>query len=114
MAELDLTTLGSSGLRRWGGYIDEEFLLRLRGKRAMAFYKEMAENNSIIGAILYIIENLIRQVEWRIEPVDETDAAKKEADFIEECLEDMSVTFEDVINECLSMVTYGYCPQEIV
>lgn len=114
MAEKDFMTIGSTGLQQWGGYIDEEFLSTLKGRRAAAFYREMAENNPIIGAILYIIENLIRQVEWRIEAASADVAAEREAAFVEQCLGDMQLSFEDVISEALSMITHGYCPQEIV
>jgi len=57
---------------------------------------------------------LIRQVEWRVEPADESDAAKAEADETEAALEDMSHTFEDFISEALSMVWAGFAPFEIV
>ena len=64
--------LGRIGQRRYGGSIYEEFLPELRGKRGIAVYSEMSENDDIVGAILFAIEMLIRQCDWNIEPVSYT------------------------------------------
>lgn len=109
-----LVILGSTGLKQSGGYIDEEFLARLRGMQGIRYYKEMIDNSPIIAAALNVIEMLIRQVEWRVEPANESDAAKAEAEETEGALEDMSHTFEDFISEALSMVWAGFAPFEIV
>lgn len=46
--------LGRIGQRRYGGVIYEEFLPELRGKRGIAVYNEMSENDDIVGAILLL------------------------------------------------------------
>ena len=53
MAKPDLTELGTSGLRRSGGFVHEEFLNQLRGRRGFLVYREMADNDPVIGSILY-------------------------------------------------------------
>ncbi len=106
--------LGSSGLKHHSGIIDEEFLHRLRGRNGIKLYNEMRNNSSIIAAALNVISLLIRQVEWRIEPANESDPAKAEAEDTESALEDMSHTFEDFISEALSFLWAGYSPFEIV
>lgn len=106
--------LGSTGLKQHAGVVDEEFLLRLRGKNAIRTYKEMIDNSPIIAAALNIIKMLIRQVDWRVEPADESDAAKIQAEDTEIALEDMSHPFEDFIAESLSMLWAGYSLFEIV
>lgn len=109
-----LVIIGSTGLKQSGGYIDEEFLARLRGMQGIRYYREMIDNSPIIAAALNVIEMLIRQVEWRVEPADESDAAKVEAEETEGALEDMSHTFEDFVSEILSMLWAGFAPFEIV
>jgi len=109
-----LAVLGTTGLKQFGGYINEEFLARLRGMQGIRYYREMIDNSPIIAAALNVIEMLIRQVEWRVEPADESDAAKAEAEETEGALEDMSHTFEDFISEVLSMVWAGWAGFEIV
>ena len=74
----------------------------------------MSENDDTIGAILFSIENLIRQATWDvqaggIEPAD--DEAK---DFVLSCMEDMQDTWSDTISEILSFLIYGWSAHEIV
>lgn len=115
MEKVDPTmVLGTTGLKRSGGYIDEEFLARLRGLQGIRYYREMIDNSPTIAAALHVIEMLIRQVEWRVEPADESDAAKVEAEETEGALEDMSHTFEDFVSEILSMLWAGWAGFEIV
>lgn len=105
----DMSAVGMSGLRQYGGWVDEEFHPRLRGRRGVQTYREMADNDAIIGAILYTIRSHIQQVEWWVEPADEKNPkAKAEAEFVESCMMDMSHTWEDLIDEILSMLPYGW------
>lgn len=116
---LPMDVLGTTGLKvagsgPAGGMIDEEFLVRLRGENAIKTYREMIRNSPTIAAALNAIKMLIGQVEWRVEPADESDAAKAEAEDTESALEDMSHTFQSLIDETLSMIWAGYAPFEIV
>ena len=60
--------LGNTGLKRAAGIIDEEFLPQLRGRKAVAVYKEMSENDPLVGALLFAVDRLLRNVEWTVEP----------------------------------------------
>jgi hypothetical protein len=73
----------------------------------------MRDNDAVVGAILYAIESLIRQVEWTVRPADDSDAALDAARFLEECVEDMSNDWESFISETLSMLVFGFAPFEI-
>jgi hypothetical protein len=106
--QLDMNVIGTSGLRRSGGVIDEEFHPKLRGRLGMQVYREMADNSSTIGAIRNAIKTLLRQVEWRVEPAEQTPEAEKVAEFVEQCMDDTSHTFEDFFCEALSMCDYGW------
>ncbi len=48
--------LGTPGLRRKGGEVDDEWLADLKGKKAAKVYREMGDNHPIIGAALWVIE----------------------------------------------------------
>ena len=63
----NLDVLGYSGLNQTGGHIYEEWLNKLSGSRAIRTYKEMRDNDAVIGAILYAIKALVRQVPWAVE-----------------------------------------------
>ena len=62
--------VGATGLAQYGGYIKEEFLPALSGYNADKVYREMWDNDAVIGAIVFAIQMLLRKVEWRVEPPD--------------------------------------------
>lgn len=106
--------LGVSGLRRYGPYIYEEFLPELRWPYAGRIYQEMADNDPVIGAILYLAEMLIRGTTWRVEPASNSKEDKEAADFLKSCMDDMDMSWANTISEILSMLTYGFSFHEIV
>ncbi len=106
--------VGKTGLRRVGGYVEEEFLPQLRGRKAVAIYREMADNDPIVGAELYAIGALLRQIEWRVEPASQKGPHKADAEFVEQCMADMSHSWGDLIAEIVTMNTYGWSYHELV
>lgn len=62
--------IGSTGLVQYGGFVRDEFLPQLQGDRGLKVYREMSDNNDVVGGLLFAIDMLIRQVEWRIEPAE--------------------------------------------
>ena len=63
-----LDVLGQTGLDRASGYVYEEWLPQLSGTRANKVYREMRDNDAVVGAVLLAIESLIREVKWRVVP----------------------------------------------
>jgi phage gp29-like protein len=110
----DLAEIGSTGLRRTGGTVYEEFLVSLRGRRGAKVYREMSENDPVIGSILYAIEKIILRLEWTIKPASNNDEDADSAEFIEQCLYDMSDSWDSTLSSILSMLVYGYSFHEIV
>ena len=106
--------IGKIGQYRWGGLFSEEFLKELQGHRGIRIYKEMSENDDIIGAILFAIEMLIRQAHWRVQPAGDEPIDNEAAEFVESCMDDMQSTWTDTISEILSFLTYGWSAHEIV
>lgn len=105
---------GRIGQNRYGGIFSEEFLPELRGRRGMATYREMADNDDVIGSIMFAIKMLIRQVEWNVEPGGSTAKDREAAEFVLGCLDDMTDTWTDTVSEILSFLTYGWSAHEIV
>lgn len=64
--------IGRIGRKQYSGIFYEEFVKELSGVRGIEAYKEMSNNDSTIGAILFAIEMLIRQVRFTVEPVSNT------------------------------------------
>lgn len=96
------------------GGIYEEFLPELRGSRGAEIYKEMSENDSVIGAILFAIEMLIRQVYFTVEPSGNKEKDKEAAEFVEQCMNDMQNTWSDTLSDILTFLIYGWSYHEIV
>jgi hypothetical protein len=105
---------GATGLRRSNGYVYEEFLPQLQGYRAIQTYREMRDNDPVVGAILFAIDKLVRQVSWRVQSASSSNEDLIAAKFLESCIQDMSTSWEDLISEILSMLTYGFSYHEIV
>lgn len=103
---------GRSGLSTaTGGIVTEELHPNLSGRKALEVWRTMKDNDALVGAILFAIEMLIRQVPWR---VDQRDAKEADAQFLDECREDMSQSWGDFISEALSMLPFGFAFHEIV
>ncbi len=117
----DLGELGSTGLRRSGGTVYEEFLTNLRGIRGAKVYREMADNDPTIGSMLFAIEKVITRLEWRVDPYTDDSADgeispddKENAAFIDSCLHDMSDSWDSTLSQMLSMLIFGFSYHEIV
>jgi hypothetical protein len=106
---------GQTGLRRYSGYIREEFLTELQGRRGVQTYDEMMNNDDVIGAVLFAMQMLIRQVNWTVElPPDPTPEDRERQAFLESCFQDMEQSWEFVLQEILSMLGYGWSFHEVV
>lgn len=115
MAMNKFSEYGQTGLFRFNtGWIYEEFLRELQGRRGIEVYKEMAENDDVIGAILFATEMLMRQCKWSIQEAGNAPADLAAAEFVRSCMNDMEETWSDFISEVLSFLTYGWSYHEIV
>ena len=109
-----LKHLGIVGLRQNSGTIYEEFLPELRWPRAGKVYQQMADNDPVVGSILYLAEMLIRGAQWRVEPASDSADDKEAAEFLRQCMDDMEESWASTISEILSMLTYGWSFHEIL
>ncbi len=109
------STLGVAGDNTRSGQIRaDEFIPELRGKNAIRKYREMRDNDSTIGAVMYAAEQVLRDVKIKVEPANDTEEAKREADFVESIFEDMDHSLDDHIAESLSSLSYGFSWFEVV
>src|SRR5438270_11096305 len=106
--------LGATGLKRASGYVDEEFLPALKGRKAIQIYREMDQNDAIVGALMFAITMLIKEVEWQVVPAGKSANDAGAARLLETCIDDMSHSWTDFIQECLSCLIYGWSWHEIV
>lgn len=108
-------TLGVAGANTRSGNIRaDEFLPELRGRRAINKYREMRDNDSTIGAVMYSVEQILRDVDLKVVPADDSEVAKKEAEFLQSVLDDMDHSLDDHIAEAISFLSYGFAWFEVV
>lgn len=91
-----------------GGIRADEFLPELRGKKAIRKFREMRDNDSTIGAVMYATEQVPRDVELKVVPANDSEEAKAEAEFLKSVLDDMEHTLDDHVAEALSCLSYGF------
>lgn len=116
----DMRELGTSGFQHSGGSVTDEFLANLQGIRGIRTWREMADNDPVVGAMLFAVERLILNLKWKVDPFVEegkTKASKKDekvAEFVEQCMYDMENSWDGTVAEILSFLTYGWSYSEIV
>lgn len=107
-------TVGLTGLRRFSGFISEEWHPQLRNEAGIRIYIEMRDNDATIGAVLHAVEILMRAAEWRVKAADASNEAERAREWLEGALTDMSHTWEDLVSEVLSMLVFGWSWTELV
>lgn len=91
------------------GLRQDEFLLDLRGTRAMRKYREMRDNDPIVGSILTAMDMMMRGVDWKVEATEGTGGGSSEAvEFIEQCIDDMDDSWADFVSNVLTFLPYGF------
>jgi hypothetical protein len=112
----NFSEIGYSGLPIFSGQVRDEYLTELKGRRGMLTYREMKDNDPIIGAILFAISMLMRQAEWKVKGHPDNPEKTKEEDieFVRSCMMDMTETWPDVISEALTMMPFGWSWLEVV
>jgi hypothetical protein len=109
------TEMGVTGLKRSGGQITEEFLPALRGIQGQRVYLEMSENDHLVGGALLAMREVVARLDWKISaPESPTPQELAQAEFTQECLDDMSESWDVTIAEALSSLTFGWSYHEIV
>lgn len=111
----DFQELGATGLRRSGGFVLEEFLPQLQGTKARQVYREMSDNDPVVGGILLAFNEVMGRLDWHIEkPEDASPADLAAFTFIEEAFSDLEHSWDITLSEILSMLVYGYTVMEVV
>lgn len=113
--KLDFSELGATGLRRSGGYVLEEFLPQLQGWKARMVYREMSDNDPVVGGILLAFNEVMGRLDWHIEKPHEADIEELVAyNFICEAFEDLEDSWDNTLSQILSMLIYGWSVCEVV
>ncbi len=106
---------GKTGLPVYSGIVYDEIDKKLTRDLWQKAVREMSETDASIKGLLFVIEMIARQVEWKIVPFEETAADEELALFVRQCMfEDMQQTWQDTVAEILSFLPWGWSWFEIV
>ncbi len=108
------TEIGTTGLVAFGGYVQEEWLPALRWPQATKIWREMSDNDPIVGAMLNTGDLLMRKVDWRTDPADDSPLAPEIADHCHNCLSDMTDSWPDTLSSMLTMLPFGFSVHDMV
>ena len=111
---LSFVEFGATGLKQFGGYVREEWLRELTGWRGLRMYREMRDNDPIIGAMFFAIEFLLRGVDFKFEAASDAPEDIEAAEFCQSCMTDTEQTWPELISEILTFLQYGWDVHEIV
>lgn len=107
--------LGMNGLSVDNGVITEDAYQELTWPNCVNTFEKMWYDPAVVAANT-TIKSYIRKAEYNVEVDADTPSSEQEAQmaFIQECMGDMSTTFNDHINSMLSKLKYGFSVHEKV
>lgn len=107
-------TIGAPGTAIHGGYIQHnESQSRLTGRERYKTFSQILANVSIVAAGTRHFLNLVSRSPWRVDPANDSEAAKRIASLIEDMLfKDMKTPWHRVIRRASMYRFYGFSVQE--
>lgn len=105
---MKLVEMGRTGLTRFGGYISEEWLPELQGRKGAEVYKRMADSDAIIGGYLFAIKEIAKSVPWFAVPANSSEEGQEDAKYLESCIYDMSTPWPSTLDEIFSILIFGW------
>lgn len=107
--------IGHTGLLQLNGYVFEPLQRELQGAEGRTILRQMAEQDPTIAGILFAMEMLLRRVQYAPtpNPLDQI-TGESNAEFVDQCLNDMETTFADTLSDILTMLPFGWSLMEQV
>lgn len=105
---------GRVGIQEFSGIIDEDFVDDLTGREKLKTLKEFARNDATAYAILYALNQLMKQTDFNVRPASSDQEDLRAAEFLKQTIEDMEHSISDMVGQINTRHTYGFAPMEIV
>lgn len=109
-----INEIGYNGEKMFDGVSQSEIKKELNHPHAIKTYQQMSYHPSI-NAALTLYSSMMQKANFRVVPVLEASKKeKRQAELVESMLQDMETPLPDVINDIMSMGTYGFAVLEKV
>jgi hypothetical protein len=105
--------IGVEGLGAFYGHISETYLSKLEWPDAYDIYDEMRRRDPTLRGLMNAVKLLARQAKWKAEPATDKPGDRQAAEYLDECLDDMSHTVEDFLDDSLTFLPFGWSSFEI-
>jgi len=106
--------VGRAGMRRYGGYVHEEWLSELQGTEGAKRFREMVDTEPVLAATLLVFELLLRQTDVWVQRAGDDAESHIAAWEVQTALDDVKGGWDALLSNALSMLTYGYSLVEVV
>lgn len=108
-----MSEVGYTGQAMNSYWIQSEARRELQFPHNIKTYNKMMYNSSVIAA-LKLVKTFFSRVEWKVVPYNESATHVNRAVFVDQCRNDMDMTWIQFIQEVSSFVPYGFSFHEIV
>lgn len=105
---------GVSGLDFTAGMINADPKLDMHGRKGAEQYDLMRHEDPTVAAVLLALTLPVREATWRVNPASDASVDKEAAEFVEQCMHDMSGSWDDVLTEACTMYPFGWAWMEWV
>lgn len=104
----DMRQIGTSGKTTYN-WEDDEYNPRLRGYEGLKTYDEMRKSDGQIRSTLRLIKTPVIAGRWYMHPASRSTQDVNAAEFAWKCLtEEMSIPFNQLLMDALTMMDFGY------
>jgi hypothetical protein len=105
--------LGQEGLSAFYGHVSETFTEKLQWPAAYTVYNEMWRRDPTLRSLILAVRLFANQSTIKAETPTDKVADRKAGDHLQTCIEDMSHTMSDFIDDALTALVFGWSSFEI-
>lgn len=103
----------SSTVVQSGYIVDRERNPNLAGQKKYSYYEDLLANISVISSSVRLYADLMAKAEWKCEPIDDSEEAKKYADLLQGIIFDQQQSWESTVKSAGLFVFWGFALLEM-
>lgn len=114
MATPTLTERGVTGVTEWNGRPTERYLSSLQGAAGIKKFAEMLRKEPACFTADRLVRLTAQQTKWSVTPASDSSEDRRAAEFLEECVGDMSHSLPVAVDDAMTSQWFGFSLLEIV